>query len=251
MASSLKNDIQVMPQDLFAQVSNVSTTVPYNTFSPELGVRAVTGDGREYRYAQAGASALIIGQVQQSPAIVSTLQAITPSATLAVGATSITLTISSTTIAAGALAGGNFITYGTVANGGGQNLRISNNTAVTAGTSITVTLDDAVATAITTSATVDLIPNAYTGVIQLPTANTNTIAGIAVGALPASYYGWVQIEGQAAVLIQGTPAAFAPLGASVTTAGSLAVASATIASVGVNLATGVNGQYGPVRLNIG
>lgn len=249
MASSLKNDIQVMPQDLFAQVSNVSTTVPYNTFSPELGVRAVTGDGREFRYVQAGASALIIGQVQQSPAIVSTLQAIT-APVLAVGTTSVTLTISSTTIAAGALAGGQLLTYGTVANGGGQSLRISNNTAVTAGTSITITLDDPIAVATTASATIDLIPNAYTGVIQLPTTNTNTVAGVAVGPLPASYYGWVQIAGQSMVLIQGTPAAFAPVGASVTTAGALAVASATIASLGINLATGVNGQYGPVRLNI-
>lgn len=249
MASSLTNDIQVMPQDLFAQVSNVSTTVPYNTFVPQLGVRAVVGDGREYRYAQAGSSALIIGQLQQSPALVSTLQGVTAVAASS-GATTVTLTISSTTIVAGALTGGYFQTYGTVANGGGQNLRISNNTAVTAGTSITITLDDPVGTAINTSATVNLIPNDYMGVIQMPTSNTNTPAGVAVGALPASYYGWVQTLGVANVLIQGTPAAYAPLGASVTTAGSFAVASATIASIAINNATGVNGQYGPAELAI-
>ncbi len=66
--SSLKPDIMVNPSDLFVQTSPTAGTVPYTTFIPELGVRSVTGDGREFRYVSAGASNLIIGQLQQSAA---------------------------------------------------------------------------------------------------------------------------------------------------------------------------------------
>ena len=155
-----------MPSDLYTAISNVSTTVPYNTFTPQLGVRAVTGDGREFRYVQAGASALIVGQVQQSPALVANGTGTCP--VLAIGALSAALTVSSSTYAANALAGGYFATYGTVANGGGQNIRISGNTAVTSGTTLTVTFDEPVPFAITASANFVLVPAKYNGVIQMP-----------------------------------------------------------------------------------
>lgn len=258
MASSLKPDILVNPSDLYIQTSNVFGTIPYTTFIPELGVRAVTGDGREFRYGQAGASNLIVGQLQQAAAPQSNLQAVTAvaipaSASSTNPSTQTTLTISTgTAIAANQLVGGLYQTYGTVANGGGQSLRISANTSVTsAGTSITLTLEDPIATAITTSATVNIVPPAYSGIIQSPATVTGKVAGVAVGNLVASYYGWLQVKGLANVLISGTPAIGTGLSApNAGTAGALQVTAATLMDIATNLATGVNGQYGPVDLLI-
>lgn len=260
--STLKNDIIVLPSDLFIATSNTSGTVPYTTQTPPLGAKANTGDGREFRYVQAGASALIAGQVQQSPAIVANGTGTCIAA--AIGATTMALTISSSTYAAGALAGGFFTTYGTVANGGGQCLKIANNTAVSSGTTITITLEDAVQFAITTSANFVLVPSKYLGVIQMPTTATGSVVGVALSVtnntsttlngLPASYYGWIQVKGVANVLIQGTPAIGTALAAPATAAGAAAVTSGTTSApnfnVGMNLATGTDGRYGPVDLLI-
>lgn len=252
MASTLKDDIIINPNDLYAQISNVATTAPYSLFTLPLGSRATTGDGRDFRLVQAGASNLIIGQVQQCPALVATGTGTAIAA--AVGVTTLALTISSSTYAANALAGGFFITYGTVANGGGQNLRIATNTAVTAGTAITITLDDAVQTAITASANFVLVPAKYAGVIQMPTTATGSVAGVTVNNLTALYYGWVQTKGFANVLIQGTPAIGTAVAAPASTAGACAVTSGTTSApnmnVGTTLATGVDGRYGPVDLFI-
>lgn len=249
--SSLKPDIMVNPSDLFVQTANVAGTVPYTTQTPELGVRAVTGDGREFRYAQAGASALIIGQLIQAPATQSNLQAVT-SPVAALGATVITLTISTgTAITAGQFSGGYFMTYGTVANGGGQILRISTNSAVTSsGTLIVITLEDPLQAALTASATVDIFPNNYASVIQSPSTPSNISVGIAVNNLTALYYGWLQVKGISMALIQGTPAANTGLVASATTAGSLGVEAATTGQLAINLVTGTDGRYGPVNLLI-
>lgn len=252
-----------MPSDLFIQTGNVAGTVPYTTQVPELGVRGVTGDGREFRYVQAGASNLIAGQILQNAAPSANLIDVTAVA-VAAGATSTTLTISTgTAIVANQFSGGYYTTYGTVANGGGQILKISSNTAVSAsGTSITIYFEDVPSLAITTSATVTIVPPVYTGVIQVPTTVTGKVVGLALASpypaasttlsgLTASYYGWVQIRGVANALIAGTPASMVglipPVGG---TAGALQVQSSTYDSVAVNLKTGVDGRYGPVDLKI-
>jgi hypothetical protein len=250
--SSLKPDIIVTPSDLFTQVASTATTVPYTTQVPELGVRAVTGDGREFRYVQAGASALIIGQIHQSAAPQSNYVDVTAVA-VAAGAKTTTLTVSTgTAVAANQFAGGYYMTYGTVANGGGQILKISSNTAVSAsGTSITIGFEDAPAAAITTSATVNIIPPAYSGIIQCPTTLTGKIAGIAVGALAATYYGWLQVKGVANALVAGTPAIGTGLSAPNSgTAGALQVTAATLMDIATTLKTGVDGRYTPVDLRI-
>lgn len=252
MASSLRPDILVNPSDLFAQISNVSTTVPYNTFVPDLGVRSTTGDGREFRYIQAGASNLIIGQLNQAAGPQSNYVDVTAVA-VAAGAVTATLTVSTgTAVAANQFAGGFYQTYGTVANGGGQTLLISGNTAVTSsGTSITLTLSDAPVTAITTSATVNIIPPPYNGIIQVPTTVTGKVAGVAVGALVALYYGWDQVKGVTNALIAGTPAIGTGLSApNGGTAGALQVTAATLMDIATNLKTGTDGRYGPVDLLI-
>lgn len=261
--SSLRPDILVNPCDLFAQIAPTAGTVPYMTQIPDLGVRATTGDGREFRFVSAGASNLIVGQLQQAAAPQSNYIDVTAVA-VAAGATTATLTVSTgTAVAANQFAGGFYTTYGTVANGGGQILKISSNTAVTAsGTSITFTLEDAPSIAITTSATVSIIPNPYAAVIQVPTTVTGKVAGIALqtqypnssttlNGLTATYYGWLQVKGVAQALISGTPAIGTGLSApNAGTAGALQVTAATLMDIATNLKTGVDGRYGPVDLRI-
>lgn len=250
--STLKNDNIVNISDLYIQTSPTAGTVPYTTQIPDLGVRSVTGDGREFRFASAGASNLIVGQLQQAAAPQSNYQGVTAIAA-AVGATTVTLTVSTgTAVVANQFSGGFYTTYGTVANGGGQMLQISANTAVSAsGTSITITLADPVVTAITTSATVNVLPPAYAALIQAPTTITGKTAGVALGALVATYYGWVQVKGVANVLIAGTPAIGTGLSAPNSgTAGALQVTAATLMDIATNLATGTDGRYGPVDLRI-
>lgn len=260
--SSLRPDIMVNPADLFIQTGNVAGTVPYMTQVPELGVRSVTGDGREFRYIQAGASNLIIGELEQNAAPSANLIDVTAVAA-AVGALTTTLTISTgTAITAGQFSGGSFTTYGTVATGGGQMLKISTNSAVTAsGTSITITLEDPVQVAITTAATVTIMPPQYSGIIQCPGTVTGTPVGIALGVYPnpsttlngltALYYGWVQVKGIANARISGTPAIGTGLAAPTSgTAGELMVTAATLNDIATNLKTGVDHRYGPVDLRI-
>lgn len=250
--SSLRPDILVNPSDLLIQTGSTAGTVPYMTQIPDLGVRSTTGDGREFRFASAGASALIVGQLQQAAGPQSNYVDVTAIAA-AVGATTVTLTVSTgTAVVANQFSGGFYQTYGTVANGGGQNLQISSNTAVSAsGTSITITLADPVVTAITTSATVNIIPPAYAAVIQVPTTVTGKVAGIAVGALAAASYGWLQVKGIANALLAGTPAIGTGLSApNAGTAGALQVTAATLMDIATNLKTGTDGRYGPVDLLI-
>lgn len=250
--SSLRPDILVNPSDLLIQTAPTAAAVPYMLQVPDLGVRSTTGDGREFRFVSAGASNLIVGQLNQAAAPQSNYVDVTAIAAAA-GATTVTLTVStSTAVAANQFSGGYYTTYGTVANGGGQILRISSNTAVTAsGTSITITLEDPVVTAITTSATVNILPPPYAAVIQVPTTVTGKVTGIAVNALTATYYGWVQTRGVAQALIAGTPAIGTGLSApNGGTAGTLQVTAATLMDIATNLKTGTDGRYGPVDLRI-
>lgn len=260
--SSLRPDILVNPADLFIQTGPVAGTVPYMTQIPDLGVRSTTGDGREFRYVAAGATALIAGQLIQSAAAQSNYADVTAIA-VAAGATTTTLTVSTgTAVVANQFSGGYYQTYGTVANGGGQNLKISSNTAVTSsGTSITFVLEDAPSIAITTSATVNIIPNPYAAVIQAPSTITGKVVGVALtvssnpsltlNGLTALYYGWLQIKGVANALIAGTPAIGTGLSAPNSgTAGALQVTAATLMDIATNLKTGVDGRYGPVDLRI-
>ena len=253
--STLKNNIIINPMDLFAQIANTSTTAPYSQFALPLGALAVTGDGREFRCVQAGATALVIGTLQATAAPSSNLLAVTAVAAAA-GATTTTLTISTgTAIVSGQFTGGYFNTQGAVSAGGGQSLKIASNTAVTSGgTSITFTLEDAVQAAITTSATVNIVPPQYTGLVQNPSSQVANVVGLAVNNLTANYYGWVQVKGIASALIYSTPAINVALAPSNNLAGAMDVVTGTTSAanfqVAVNLKTGISASYGPVSLLI-
>lgn len=227
--SSLSADILVGPADLFSQTSNVSTTVPYNTGQPQLGIRGVTGDGREFRFCQAGGSNLVVGNLLQAPAQIANHRRRTPTAASA-GATSVTLTLGATAVTANQYNQGWLVVEDDSGGTGGFQYQIKNTPAALSGASITVTLADPLVVALTASAHVSLVLNPYSGVIQMPSTATSAPVGVALGVtqpasqsagLTASYYGWIQERGVATVLSEGGSTVGAAVAASDTTAGAV------------------------------
>src|SRR5487761_2492879 len=130
--SSLTGPVLAEYQDLFTS----SATAGGPNGGLHVGAKAYTGDGREFRFALAGATSLVPGKLQQSPAEVTALEAVAVDAA-AVGATSVTIS-ASLTVAANALAGG-YLSVA-VTPGQGYMYEIKANTAVTSAAGMVVTL---------------------------------------------------------------------------------------------------------------
>jgi hypothetical protein len=187
--------------------------------------------GRVFRYVKAGASALVAGNVIQSPAIVANHLANTPPA-VAVGATSFTYTPGATAGAANLYDGGYMQV--SVTPGLGYTYPIETHLAFGSATAFTLNLKEPIQVALTTSSRVGLIQNKYKGVIQLPvTTATGTIVGVATYVIAAAEFGWIGTWGTFSVLTTGTPA----LGAMVLGPGTAAGAAQVVVAAG-NLIVG-------------
>ncbi len=224
-----------------------------STQTHELGRRAVTKDGRVFRYAQAGASDLVAGNLEQSAAPIANHLAQTPPA-VAIGATSFTFTPGATAGAANLYAEG-YLQVDTTP-GNGYTYQVAGHPAITASTAFTLTLmpSDPIQVALTTSSRVGLIHNSYKNVIQTPTTITAKVVGVAGYIITATQYGWLQTWGPASVLINGTPAITAPVINGATAAGSVdvwtAAAQPTANLVGHMMQVGVTAKNNFVSLCI-
>lgn len=247
--SSLKPDIMINPCDLFTQISPTAGTVPYMTQIPELGVRSVTGDGREFRFQTAGVSNLVAGTLQQSPAIIANHQNLV-STTAAIGATSITVTLAGTAATANQYSGGYLIIN--AGTGKGQTLRIASNPAQTTTTgTLVLTLEDPFVIATLASDTKSsLYPNLYSGSVINPTTATGSPIGVPLFNITATYYGWIQVKGIASVLNDANTAVGLGLAPSTNTAGALFTATSTGNTVASALIAGVTTEYRQVNLAI-
>lgn len=194
--------------------------------------------GRTYVYVKAGAVDLVAGNMIQSPAIVPNHLALTPPA-VAIGDTSFTCTPGATLGTENQYAGG-FLQIDTTP-GNGRMYGIDSHLAFASATAFTLKLmkDDPVTVALTTSSRVGLIANKYNGVIQMPvTTATGVLVGVAVSAIPANGFGWIQTWGPAPGLIAGTPA----LGAIVMAPGAVAGAAEIIVAAGTLIVAQIVGQ---------
>ena len=219
----------------------------------ELGAIAVSADGRVFRYAKAGASALVRGNVLQARVAEIAHDNVACRAT-ALGATALLITTESGdgALDANEYSGG----YAVIDTDppAGQICKIDNHLAIAASTdgTINVVAEDGLIAALTTASKITLIKNPYDGVIQQP-ANTPTGAavGVCVHAITAAYFGWIQIRGVAPVLIGGTPAVGSQLVAWGDTAGEMVIDPADAADVvcGVNMIVGRDGKILPVLIN--
>lgn len=220
-----------------------SSTVPLHT----LGERVATNDGRAYRYVLAGGTALVPGKLQQAPAEVTNHQNLTPAAA-AIGDTTVTATLGATAATADQYAGGYVMV--TVTPGQGYQYRIKSHAAVLSGGVITLVLEDPILVAWTTSTRIDLCASPYSGVIVNPATASSAPIGVAVFAVPAASYGWIQVAGPACVLMDGTGVVGTNMAASNGTAGAVEPHTGVQAIVGQAITGVATTEYGSVNLTI-
>lgn len=229
----------ISPQDLFITSTTAQT---------DLGAMAMTADGRMYRYALAGGTALVVGKLQQSAAETTAWQNLTAVAA-SVGDTSIAST-STITVTANQLAQGYAII--SVTPGVGYTYQISSHSAYTAAAP-TLNLTDKVLVALTTSSKIDLMAHPLSAVIVNPTTASGTPVGVAVVAAAASTYTWLQTGGIASVLADGAITVGTNVIASNAVAGAVepgADAADLQANIGIAMTGIADTEYGAVKLNL-
>ena len=217
-----------------------------------LGTKAVTRDGRVYRYAKAGASALTVGTMNQQSATVAnhTNQAVAVAA--AVGATEVSVTLGATAATKDQYAEGYLLIND--AAGEGIVYNVSGHAAIgSAGTGV-INLAEPIKVALTTASEYTLIANPFKDVVIVPQAATSSgnPAGVANVAVTEAYFGWLQTGGVCAMLASSTPFT---LGEEVSqsnneVAGAGGIQIATAPNYGVAMQLGVATEYQTVYLTI-
>lgn len=215
----------------------------------DIGALVHSNDGRVFRYAKVGATALVPGKLYQAAAEDTTnFQNLTVTAP-AVGDTSI-VTTTTVTLTANQLAGFYLVIVSASTNAG-QTLRVSGNTAATAAVT-TISLLDPVVYAPTGTTKIDMHPNPFNGVVVNPTTQTSAPVGAALFKTTAAYFGWLQIRGPVGLLADGANVVGSDLVASNGVAGAVEDAAAPGAQpyVGVALTGAADTDYGLVDLDL-
>lgn len=239
--SQLTGATQIIAQDLYTSSS---------TQQHVLGQLAYTSDGRGFRYCKVGGTALVPGKLYQNAAEDTTnMEDLTVSTTSA-GATTVTTT-TTVTLTANQVAGG-YLVVTSATTGAGQISRIKSHPAATTA-AVTFTLEDPLKIATTGTVKIDVLPNPYDGVVVAPTSATGMPVGVAVHAVAASSYGWLQTHGIAPCLAQGTvTVGDVVIPANTTTTGTVVAEGANTIDAEVGIApTGIaTTEYGMIFLTI-
>ena len=202
-----------------------------------LGTRIAFEDGRVYRYAKNGATALAAGKFVKAGALVAQINKAVTTA-VSVGNNDITLT----TTSAITTANDGYLQINTGSGMTGQQYKIKTCAAkATTATSTDFVLYDPIAVALTTSAYGSVLYNPYEQ-CQVVAAQTDLVLGVPVIPVTAEYYFWLQTWGPACVLSEGTPAA----GYSVTVGGNSGVAGTTTTMPWTMSGAGATTFAGPI-----
>ncbi|MGE4537031.1 MAG: hypothetical protein AB7D37_08125 [Desulfovibrio sp.] len=188
-----------------------------------VGALRITADGRKFRYAKAGASALVAGSLGMAPAAVAAHQNLAATEA-AVGDRVVSLTVGAAAVAENAYEDG-FLQVAD-ASGQGRQYRILSNTACPASGTVILTLAEPVRSALTSASKVSLVPSPWAGVTASATEE-NLPAGVTPCDVPAGHYYFAQTGGVGCCLAGGTAEVGSMLvpGA---TAGSLTAMNATL-----------------------
>ncbi len=229
-----------------AQGFNDESSTQYHN----LGELVYSNDGRAFRYAKAGASDLASGKLNQASAEDTTnLQNLSIAAASA-GASAV-VTTSTVTLSANQAGGGLLVITGGPSRG--QIYKIKDHAAASAAV-VTLNLEDSLKAALTTSSTIDVIPNPFNGVVVNPTTATSAAIGVTVGTITAAYYGWLQVRGPAPVLADGAITVGYDVAASNGTAGAVEPmvtgVPGTQSRVGVALTGIATTEYGLINLQL-
>lgn len=236
MTTQLSGAVMVAAQGLFSSSANQMHN---------LGELIFSNDGRAYRYAKAGGTTLVQGKLQQAQAEATGNQNLTAVAA-AIGDTLISST-STVTITANQFSGGFAII--TVTPGEGYIYKIKSNAAYTAAAP-TLTLDEPLQVALTTSSRIDLVANPYSAVIVNPSTATSAPVGVAVYPITNAQYGWLQVGGVTSVLADGALVVGTAVVASNATAGAVEALTGVQAIVGTAVTGVATTEYGAVKLNL-
>ncbi|HLA22262.1 MAG TPA: hypothetical protein VJZ17_02325, partial [Nitrosopumilaceae archaeon] len=131
-----------------------------------LGAIGYDSFSRKYRYAQVGGSALVKGNLLQSPARSTNYTDMAVQATAAANAESIEVTLGGTATTANQFVEGTMVV--SVTPGIGQNFTVESHDVTAASGTCTFGIFERVLTALTTSSKVTVTKNPYDGVIQSP-----------------------------------------------------------------------------------
>ncbi len=187
--------------------------------------------GKAFRYALNGGSALVAGNLLQEAVRDTQFVNMAVGTAGAVGDAFIQVTNGTTTVVPQQYRGGSIHIYTAGTDLIGDEYTILDVTGtLTSGGAMKVWIDRPLRYAVTTSATVNMIPSPWAGVIQAPASTlTGMVVGGAIYAIPAStstvfQYGWVQTHGVFNALSDGQTAVIgSDLGAPSATAGSTTV----------------------------
>jgi hypothetical protein len=219
----------------------------------DIGSCVFTPDGRAFRYAKAGASAITAGQLQLAPAPKTNHHNCALAADASAGANQITVTLGATAATANEYKDG-FVIFSDVSPEGIA-LKIEGHPAAGSGEDLTLTLTDALPEDATTSSEVSLVHNSWNGVVE-GTSTTQKPAGVALVDISAGEFGWLQTKGPAPLLADSTIDLGATVVAGSATAGAVDAMSDTAATaidqmaVGKAIVAGVDGEFRPVELTI-
>jgi len=215
-------------------------------------------DGRKWRFVENGATLLVPGDLVQGPAVVTAdYTDIIVDAAAAIGATTLSVTPTTTTAAntygdprgVGAF-GHCFVNKGGVR--AARVYRVASHIIFSAAAGVLITLQDPVETALAVNDEVGFAKNVYTDVIQaIITTITNRIVGVAQTPITADYFGWLQTGGIAAVNQAASMVVGNKAGAIVAAAGRAGVSTAILDVIGVNLSVPTTaGEFGAVYLTM-
>ena len=168
-----------------------------------LGSRLLYGN-TVYAYGRLAAVAITAGKCVTHAASIAHHFDLTPTAGVAAGETAISVETAGTDITLNQYANGYL--YVNDAAGEGQMLRIKSNPAHdhSSDPSIVITCYDDLATAITTSSRITLIPDPRSAQIVQAATTTGATLGVTVVDMAASAYGWFSVSGPATILTSGT-----------------------------------------------
>jgi hypothetical protein len=220
----------------------------------QLGAIAKTVDGRVYRYAKNGGTALAAGKLTVAGAgfLAQDNHADIAVNTAVKGDESVTVTLGATAATADEYAGGYLVVNDDT--GEGISYKISGHAAADSAASLVVNLEDPIQVAFAANTTVTLTKNKYSEVV-IATGGTQTDVptGVPNVAVTASYYCWLQTGGVCAVLQSGTntPTKGEPVTIGEATNGTVSGRDAIAEPlVGIGLDTATSGEYNPVYLKL-
>lgn len=233
---SFNQVLQISEQDL--RTVQALTQPSGASFTPSIkyGQLGGTSDGRQYVFGLNNATnAALPGNLQTAIPLTTGHFTRTNATVEPIGSTTVVVPLASNAATVNQYAQG----YLTVVSGTGAgiNYRIKSNTAATSSGSTTVSLLDPLVVALDTTSVLSLYPNPWSlFIISSTTVAVNNIVGVPNVNIPASNYGWLQVDGYCSVLSDGAITKNAQAVVSGNTAGAATIYTTSLVSAPIGYA---------------